>query len=233
MEEKKKNFLFGFSIGLATAFFIALVVLSGAYYKNIIQADKADAEKEVAGQVKAVQQVESPAVKTDIKVVAGDWIKGDKNALITIFEFSDFQCPFCSRFHSVLDEALKKYPKDIKVVFKHLPLAMHSFSESAALAAECAGEQGKFSEYGDALFASQSKINTAFFSYLAKELELDSEKFDKCLNDKKYSDRVKADQKMATDNGVKSTPTWFINGEKMVGAVSFEKLETMIADLLR
>lgn len=237
MTEKKKYFLFGFSSGAAAAFFIALVALSFAYYANIFKADKGSDKKDnieaAADKVIPAPDTKTPAVKADIKIAENDWVRGGKDAKITIVEFSDFQCPYCARFHSVLKEALDKHPNDVRAVFKHLPLAMHSSAEPAALAAECAGEQGKFWEYSDALFANQAKINAAYLGALAKELKLDSAKFDKCLADKKYLSKVEADKKQASDNGARSTPTWFINGEKVVGSVAIEKIEAMISGLLQ
>lgn len=156
---------------------------------------------------------------------------GDADAPVTIVEFGDFQCPYCGRF--TLD-ALKKVEEayvdtgKVRLVFRDFPLSFHPEAQKAAEAAECADDQGKFWEYHDELFANQNKLSTAFYSATATKLDLDVAAFTECLNSDKYADEVKADIADGVAAGVRGTPSIFINGLMMSGAVPFSEIESVI-----
>ena len=118
---------------------------------------------------------------------------GSKDAPIRVVEFTDFQCPYCKAFHATLQETLKEYGDKVLYVYKNYPLPIHAQAENAALAGECANEQGKFADYADNLFAKQDEwgktTGVQKFKDYARTLKLDTAQFNSCLDDKKYQDR--------------------------------------------
>jgi protein-disulfide isomerase len=151
----------------------------------------------------------------DLKVDQS-YFKGKKNAPVTIVEFTDFQCPFCARFHAPLAEAVKAYPNDVKLVIKNFPLPFHPNARPAAKAALAAGEQGKYFEMADALIANQQTLGDAKYLELAKELGLNVKQFEKDLKEKdaKFEAVIAADMQLVDEVDVRGTPTFFINGKK-------------------
>ena len=139
---------------------------------------------------------------------------GKANAKIQIVEFSDFQCPFCSRVTQPLYDVAKHYGDEAVVAFKHFPLNFHKEAMPAAIAAECANDQGKFWEYHDVLFQNQKQLASAKWYDFAKQVGLDEKKFKDCFDNQKTKDRVEADMAEARKAGVRGTPTLFINGRK-------------------
>ncbi|MBI4511976.1 MAG: thioredoxin domain-containing protein [Deltaproteobacteria bacterium] len=151
---------------------------------------------------------------------------GPKKAAVTIVEFSDFQCPFCGRVAPTLRELRKKYPKDVRIVFKNLPLSMHPDAFLAAEAALAAGEQGKFWQMHDKLFENQARLGREDLEAYAKQLGLNMTKFKAALDDHKFKDKVDRDLAEATRLHVNGTPSFFINGRFLAGAMP---LETFVA----
>ena len=153
--------------------------------------------------------------------------RGPKDAKVTIVEYSDFQCPFCSRVYTTLEnDVLKDYGDKVRFVFKNFPLPMHPWAEDAAVASECAFQEGndKFWLMYNGLFSKQGDITKDNLkekaSAIAKDGGLDVAKFQDCFDNKKTKDAVDADVKEATSLGVNSTPTFFVNGRKLAGALS-------------
>jgi len=144
------------------------------------------------------------------------FFKGPENAPVTIVEFSDFQCPYCSRLNPVLKQVLTKYPRQVKLVYKFLPLlGMHKLAMPAALAAQAAGRQGKFWEYHDALLASYRELSEGKFLAIARSLGLDMDQFLRDRKDPRLVNVVRKDMQEAEKNQVKGVPTIFINGYKL------------------
>jgi protein-disulfide isomerase len=155
---------------------------------------------------------------------------GPADAEITIIEFSDFQCPFCTKWQvEVWPEIQKAFPDQVRLVYRDFPLyGLHANAESAAEAADCAGEQGAYWKYHDKLFAAESGLGSDAFRQYAKDIGLDTEKFSSCLESGVYKDEVKADYEYASQLGVSSTPTFFINGIPVVGAQPFSVFQQII-----
>jgi protein-disulfide isomerase len=155
-------------------------------------------------------------------------VKGDPKAPITIVEFSDFQCPYCKRADDTLKEVLTKYNGKVRLAYRDFPLSqIHPNAENSAEAARCAGAQGKFWEYHDALFADQSKLDKASLTDRAKKLGLDEKSFQSCLDTGKFRAQVHADEQDGEKAGVSGTPGFFINGTMLSGAqpaTEFEKI---------
>ena len=165
-----------------------------------------------------------------------DAMAGDtKDPLVTVIEFSDFQCPFCSRGAETAEQIKKEYGDNVRVVFKHLPLPFHKEAEPAARAAIAAGKQGKFWEMHDLLFENQKamKTNPSLFTELAKKLGLNMSKFDKDYNDPAVIAQVKEDAALAGKVGARGTPNFFVNGVQLVGAQPFPAFKTEIDKQLK
>jgi len=230
----KTSFILGLASGIAAISFIGFLLFLGLYLKTqfssgslIDNSDSAPIAKN-NDAAKAVPTGDS-GTKVDIKIEKDDHIRGNKNAKITIVEYSDIQCPFCSRYHDTMLQVMKNYPNQVRWVFRHFPLeSIHPMAKKAAEATECADEQGKFWEYADKLYANQGSLSNEYFSTLAKELGLNTGKFDSCLSSGKMAGKVSADLQQGQTLGIKGTPGGFINGKSIPGAVPYATLETMI-----
>jgi len=151
--------------------------------------------------------------------VDDDAAKGPAKAPVTIVEFSDYQCPYCSRAEATVTEVLKKYGDKVRLVYRDYPLQFHQNANIAAQASECAKEQGKFWEMHGAMFANQSKLTQPELVETAGGITgIDKEKFKSCLDSGKYKDEVQKDFEAGVKYGVTGTPTFFINGIPIVGA---------------
>jgi protein-disulfide isomerase len=156
--------------------------------------------------------------------------KGPANAKVTIVEFSEFQCPYCSRVLPTVKKIMSTYPKDVRVVFKHNPLPFHQDAGLASEAAMAAGEQGKFWEMHDLLFANQQQLKRENLEKYAEGLGLDMTKFKAALDSGKYKRAIQMDQQTAAQFGARGTPSFFINGRPVRGAVPFEEFDKVIKE---
>lgn len=155
---------------------------------------------------------------------------GPDNAPITIIEFSDYQCSYCKKWHDeVLDRLLANYPDQIRFVYRDFPLiSIHPGAAPAAEAADCAGAQGAYWPFHKALFSMKYDLTTDAYQQYAAELGLDTQTFAKCLTDRRYESEVLGDYNYAVNLGVRSTPTFFINGIPLVGAQPYEVFKQVI-----
>ena len=140
---------------------------------------------------------------------------GQENAPVVIVAFSDFECPYCGTVGALFDEVLAKHPKEVKIVFKQFPLAMHKLAQSAALASLAAHRQGKFWQYHDLLFENQKSLSEAKYVELAKKLGLDLDKFNKDYKAPVNQQTLERDMADAQLAGVRGTPTIFVNGRRL------------------
>ncbi len=173
------------------------------------------------------EQPERPSFDVD---PSGAPFFGGKGAKVTIVEFSDFQCPFCAEGSKVLKALKKKYKNKIKVVFKQFPLHFHTQAKKAAMAALCINEQKTklFWKMHDAMFLDQSKLKVDDLKALAKNLGAKSEQFNKCLDDNKYAAQIEKDIQQGKSVGVKSTPTFYVNGKLIAGALPVDVFSELI-----
>lgn len=196
------------------------------YFQN--KREEQAREQEEAEKKELEEQFNNP-----VKVEIGKSpTKGKADAPITIIEFSDFQCPFCSRANETIEQVKEAYGDKVKVVFKNLPLPFHNEAEPAAVAALAAGEQGKFWEMHDKLFENQSSLSADTYVKLAGELGLDVEKFKKDLESDRLKKQVKDDAELAGTLGVRGTPGFFVNGVQVRGARPFPYFKQIIDRLL-
>jgi len=154
---------------------------------------------------------------------------GPEDAPITIVEFSDYQCPYCKRWHEqVYQSLLNEYPGQIRFVYRHLPLtSIHPEAFPAAEAAMCAGEQNAYWQFHDRLFGGDT-LGSDLYTQYAQELGLDMASFEACVTEHKYQEAVQTDLDFAVDLGARSTPTFFINGLAVVGAQPLDVFKQVI-----
>ena len=155
-------------------------------------------------------------------------MRGNARAPITIVVFSDFQCPFCARVVPTLDEVQRAYGEKVRIVWKHQPLPFHPNAVPAAEAAEAAREQGKFWQMHDRLFGAQRELSPDTYERLAREIGLDVRRFQESVRSGKARSRIQEDQRLASRIGAEATPTLFVNGERVEGAVPFATLKAVI-----
>jgi protein-disulfide isomerase len=164
-------------------------------------------------------------------VPAGDNpAQGPADALITIIEFSDYQCPYCRKWVlEVWPKIQAAYPGKVRLVYRDFPLySIHSEADAAAIAAYCAGDQNKYWEFHDLLFSDQLPFGQDSYIQYATQINLNVEQFKQCITVQKFKDNVSKNYDYASNLGVNSTPTFFINGIPMVGAQPFEEFKKLI-----
>jgi protein-disulfide isomerase len=170
--------------------------------------------------------------RVDVAVAPTDPVKGPATAPITIVEYSDFQCPYCARVNPTLDQVRKTYGDKVRIVFKDFPLPNHPEAPKAAEAAHCAGEQGKFWELHDRMFANQQALQVPQIKQYATQEGLDMNAFNQCLDSARHAGRVAENLKSGEALGVGSTPTLYVNGRPIVGAQSFDYFKAVIDEEL-
>lgn len=198
------------------------------------QAESLFAKQDDKRYLLSTDQLGIPAGKLLVfpEIKDSDIQTGSKDAKIKIVEYSDFQCPYCRLFHPALKQALAQYKDNVQFSYKQFPLSFHPRANDAALASECANEQGKFMDYADNLFAKQDEWtktadNKKFKDY-AVVFGLKSAQFNSCLDDKKYQDKVNLDLEEGKKFGISGTPGTFVNDQFLGGAVSIDELKKII-----
>ncbi|HEX9307846.1 MAG TPA: thioredoxin domain-containing protein [Anaeromyxobacter sp.] len=201
------------------------------FYDRACKGNLAAAPAAPAAAVPAPNVVPAAVAPTQVGAIdvrTDDPVRGNPRAPVTIVLFSDFQCPFCARVGPTLDEVQRTYGDKVRIVWKHQPLPFHPNALPAAKAAEAAREQGKFWQMHDRLFASQRELSPDAYDRLARELGLDVRRFQAAASSDKARARIEDDQKLAVRIGAQATPTMFVNGEKVEGAVPFAMLKAVI-----
>ncbi len=195
---------------------------ASVYRNNLIDRLKSAANIDIL--------LEAPTVDVSID---DDPMKGSKDAKVTIIEFTDYQCPFCGKARPIVKELISDYGDKIHYVLRDFPLEFHPFAKKAAEAADCAGDQGKYWEYSDILWANQGALQVPDLKKYAGSLNLDQKKFDECLDQDKFSAEVEKDQADGMKAGVNGTPSFFINGQAVTGALPIEKFKEIIDSELK
>jgi protein-disulfide isomerase len=210
---------------------IAKGTAPGQVYAAFMQGAKASPAAAPAQQ----QPQKGPGAGAEVyKVAVGDApAKGGKQPKVTIVEFSDFQCPFCSRVTGTLDQVMKDYGDDVELAFRHNPLPFHNNAMPAALAAEAARDQGKFWEMHDKLFANQQNLDRASLDKYAQEIGLNMGKFKAAMDGEKGKARIKKDLDDAANFGARGTPNFFINGRNFRGAQPIDAFKEVINDEIK
>src|SRR3989344_5639955 len=173
----------------------------------------------------------TPSVADMEALLDDDAVRGDKDAPVTIVEWSDFECPFCARFfEQTLPSIEEEYIKTgkVKLIYRDFPLSFHTNAQKAAEAAECAGEQGKYWEMHDLLFAQGVQGGVAGFKQYAKTLGLNTAKFDTCLDSGAMAGEVQKDMADGAAVGIQGTPGFIVNGKLVSGAQPFAVFKQVI-----
>ncbi|MEE3326053.1 MAG: thioredoxin domain-containing protein [Myxococcota bacterium] len=167
-----------------------------------------------------------------VQVAAVGASLGPDNAPVTIVEFSDFQCPYCSRVVPTIKKIAAQYPDQVRIVYRHLPLSFHAQAKLAAQASICADQQDQFWPFHDKLFEKQKEMGRENLMAYATELELDMATFESCLDAPETVALVDADLAAAAEIGATGTPAFYVNGIMLSGAQPFENFEAVINDEL-
>ena len=157
---------------------------------------------------------------------------GKKDSKVVVVEFSDFQCPYCSRAATTVHDIKQKYADKVLFVFRQYPLSFHENAHASAEASLAAHAQGKFWELHDKMFENQRKLDRAALDGYAKDVGLNVAEFKKALDDKKYKDAVDAELKLGEEVAVDGTPTMFINGKRVANPTSTEEVSKAIDEAL-
>ena len=198
-----------------------------------LESRKNEFFKTLRSKAKVTSYLKPPPIfRADI-ATNGAPFKGAEKAAVTIVKFEDFQCPYCKTVQGTFPELLKRYDGKIRLVHKDLPLdAIHPQARQAAEAARCAGEQGKFWEYHDKLYANSPKAGVEELKSYAKEVGLNAVSFDQCYGSGKFRAAVQKDLNDGAQLGLTGTPTFFINGREISGAQPVEAFAAIIDEEL-
>ncbi len=167
-----------------------------------------------------------------VQVAAEGPSKGPADAPVTIVEFSDYQCPYCAKAEATLQQLLANYPGKVRLVYRNFPLPSHPQSAKAAEAGVCAAEQDKFWPLHDAMFAHPEALAVPDLKKYARDAGLDGTMFDQCLDSGGGAKSVEKDRQAADKAGVESTPSFFINGRLLAGAVPYDQLRQIVDEEL-
>ncbi len=236
----KSSFLAGLGAALTLFFVVGFFVL----LVMVLKDDKPVAA--VPADNGAPSAVAGDTAPKDINVEPisdQDWVKGSRDAKISIIEFSDLECPFCKQFHPALEKLVAEYPNDVKWAYRHFDTGLHSKLLKEAEAAECAGELGgndKFWEYIARIFEispTNNGLDPAELPTIAQTVGLNQAKFNECLDSGKYASKVQKDTQAAQAAGAQGTPySVILSGDEKIpvgGAVPYEQLKSFVDSVLK
>ena len=184
---------------------------------------------ELKGKYKTTVSLHPPVVA--VSVGGRPERGGGPNAPVTIIAFSDYECPFCKRAESTVQQVMKAYGNKVRFVYRDFPLPFHAHARPAAEAANCANAQGKFWEYHDKLVASED-LGPEKLQAFATDVGIDRKKFDECVATQEFKVAIDKDVADGEAVGVSGTPAFFVNGRLLSGAQPFEKFKEVIDDEL-
>lgn len=210
---------------LTTVLLLSQVVLSVLIIVRINRLDEIMTKSSVQPPAQPSAPIYVPDVSID-----DDPMIGNTDALVTIIEFSDFQCPFCAQVQPEIKSILTEFSPSIRLVYRDFPLInTHQDAFQAALAANCANKQSKFWEMHDTLFSNQDNLKNDNLKSFAMQLNLNLDEFSTCLDNSEYANEILNDMKDAQQYQVNATPTFFVNGLRVVGIEMLR--ETILSQL--
>lgn len=224
-------FFFGLVAGIAATLLVQAVI-GGGTTQNRAAAPTAPTAPTAAAPT-------APTAPTNVTVPElsdSDYVRGNRNADVILYEYSDLQCPFCQRFHGTMNAIVEQYGNDVGWVYRHLPLtSIHPEAEPGALAAECVGEQAGdegFFEFIDGVFAQQSSMGPSLYESLAEDIGVNMNQFTECVDSGKYLTKIRGQQQAAISQGIGATPSTVVNGQLIEGAESQARFDAIIQSLL-
>jgi len=234
---RKTSFFLGLMSGVAATSTLALIGLfillfagqninigKGEEGETVKQANEAANTNQPAANPEPAPAAEVPPITAD------DHVKGSENAKVTLIEYSDFQCPYCARHYGTINQVVENYGDKVRIVFRHFPLSFHPEAQKAAEASECASEQGKFWEMHNKIFEANTAgtMSVTKWKEEAKNLGLNTKKFNDCLDSGKYADKISQMAAGGSAAGVEGTPATFVNGELVSGALPYDQFKQII-----
>lgn len=181
-----------------------------------------------------------PPTKVNIAVKDTDYIRGDKNAPVTLIEYSDLECPFCKRFHPNMEQLMTEYPGKVRWIHRHFPLNFHANAQKEAEASECVGKLGgtdKYWSFIDKIYERTTSTGTGIaltsLPKLAREVGVSESQFKTCLDSGEFAAKIQTDLQEGAAFGVQGTPTTFVNGTPVEGAVPYEQLKAAVEQALK
>ncbi len=237
----KLTFIMGVVVGIAAVSLVGFVLAASYVFSGKTLGVKAPANNGAVAAQPNDQQPPAPLGKVDIKLKPTDYVRGNKNAPVTVIEYSDMECPFCKKFHPAMLKVMQEYEGKVNWVYRHFPLSFHPSAQKAAEAVECVGKLGgakKYWSFIDKIFESVTPASGSGFQLdklapLAKEVGVSESKFKTCLDSGEMAAKVQADMQEGAGFGVNGTPTSFVNGTPVEGAVPFESLKAAIDAALK
>lgn len=234
--EHRKRGVLATIVTLAVLALLGVFVVRVMYYANLIRTGELDpATLSFTSAYTVSAALTSAPVEDgtfDLATV-DDPSLGSRSATVTIVEFADFECPYSEESSFVVRELALQYPDDVRFIYRDFPLTdIHPIAQKAAEAGECAQDQGKFWEYHDKLYQNQSSLTQDRLVEFATELNMNAFQFETCLDSGRYADEVIEDYQAGVEAGVRGTPTFFINGNRIPGAIPKDTLDAIIQSIL-
>lgn len=215
---------------------LGVFVVRVVYYANLIRSGEFDPSSlsfttaYTVSRALASEPVEDGVFDLE---TTDDPSLGSNSAQVTIVEFADFGCPYSQESSFVIRELALAYPEDVRFIYRDFPLSdIHPIAQKAAEAGECAQDQGKFWEYHDKLYQNQNGLTQDRLVEFAAELNMNVYQFETCLDSGRYADEVIEDYQAGVESGVRGTPTFFINGNRIAGAIPKDILDAVIQSVL-
>lgn len=215
---------------------LGIFVYRVLYFANLIRTGEVDSSAlSFGGSLSTITSLASRPVKdgTFDLVTTDDPRLGNPLAPVTIVEFADFGCPFSRESSFIIRELAVQYPDTVQFIYRDFPLTeLHPIAQKAAEAGECADDQGKFWEFHDKLYQNQNALSEEAFVEFAESLNMNVTQFESCVQSGRYADEVTEDYLAGVEAGVRGTPTFFINGNRIAGAIPADILEAVIQSIL-
>ena len=203
--------------------------------KNFLTQSKTQgARGQLMSGLRAAANIKINLEPPRVAIEAGDNPSiGPKSAPVTIIEFTDFQCPFCSRVRPTVNQIIDEYKDKVRYVLRDFPLSFHQFAKKAHEAAHCAGDQGKYWEYSKEIWGNQQALQIEKLKEYSKKLKLNEKKFNSCLDSGKYTKKVEENVSAGAEAGAQGTPSFFINGIFLSGARPISDFKSIIDQELK
>ena len=239
----KQSFLLGLAGGVLVLCTLGFFILLGMMLNGGLEGSKAKKTSPTPTAAAPTAAAPTAAPPTDGSVGPfrpvdeTDHVRGAEDPDVVMIEYSDFECPFCGRFHPSMLALMDEYGDRVQWVYRHFPLSFHPQAAPAANASECAAAQGEFWEFADALFENQTMLSNAYYTQLAGEIGLDVNEFQDCFDSREYSAKVNGDLTDGSTAGVTGTPGTIIiasDGSSQIipGAIPYEQLRGIVESAL-